>query len=43
MPFEFERLEIPDVVLIKPKVLGMKEDFLWKLSKKRILKSWYRF
>nr|WP_223211916.1 dTDP-4-dehydrorhamnose 3,5-epimerase [Thermococcus henrietii] len=34
MPFEFERLEIPDVVLIKPKVFGDERGFFMETYKK---------
>ncbi len=27
MPFEFERMEIPDIVLVKPKVFGDERGF----------------
>jgi len=34
MPFEFERLEIPDVILIKPKVFGDERGFFMETYKK---------
>ncbi|MBW9223433.1 dTDP-4-dehydrorhamnose 3,5-epimerase [Methanothermococcus sp. SCGC AD-155-E23] len=34
MPFEFRRLEIPDVVLIKPKVFGDERGFFMETYKK---------
>jgi len=37
MPFEFIRLEIPDVVLIKPQVFEDDRGFLWKHRRLLIL------
>ena len=34
MPFEFERLQIPDVVLVKPKVFGYNRGFFMETYKK---------
>jgi len=34
MPFEFERLEIPDVILIKPKVFGDERGFFMETYKR---------
>ncbi len=34
MPFEFKRLEIPDVILIKPKVFGDERGFFMETYKK---------
>jgi len=34
MPFEFEKLEIPDVILIKPKVFGDERGFFMETYKK---------
>ena len=34
MPFEFERLQIPDVVLVKPKVFGDNRGFFMETYKK---------
>ena len=34
MPFEFERLEIPDVILVKPKVFGDNRGFFLESYKK---------
>ncbi|CAI1492445.1 dTDP-4-dehydrorhamnose 3,5-epimerase [Thermococcus nautili] len=34
MPFEFERLEIPDVVLIKPKIFGDERGFFMETYKR---------
>jgi len=35
MPFEFERLEIPDVILVKPKVFGDERGFFMETYKKQ--------
>jgi dTDP-4-dehydrorhamnose 3,5-epimerase-like enzyme len=38
MPFEFKKLEIPDVILIKTKVFEDERGFFfWKHIKKKIL------
>jgi hypothetical protein len=37
MPFEFQKLEIEDVILVKPKFLVMIVDFLWKLMQSQSL------
>ena len=34
MPFEFENLEIPDVVLVKPKVFGDERGYFFESYKK---------
>ena len=34
MPFEFERLEIEDVILVKPKVFGDNRGFFMESYKK---------
>jgi dTDP-4-dehydrorhamnose 3,5-epimerase-like enzyme len=36
MPFVFKRLEIPDLILIEPKVFEDERGFSWKLTNTRI-------
>ena len=37
--FTIKETPIKDLVIIEPKVLEMKEDFLWKLTTKNPLKN----